>query len=97
MRIDPKVRGLELTAEQLQQMKKSPLVELSEACNNGACNAWAILRSLGQALEQEKVHSLKEDLNVKIIIGQVSYLLGESAGPTVETLQAWNKARKETV
>lgn len=95
MRIDPKVRGLELTAEQLQQMKKSPLVELAEHCDMGACNPIAILLSLGKALENEKPASIKDNLDVKIIIGHVSYLLGESAGPNPDTLQQWFNLRKE--
>jgi len=72
----------------------SKLKELASACHNGACNPSGIIRVLGEAIRGEPPGRLSENVELKIIIGQLSYLLGESAGPTAETIEAYEEANK---
>lgn len=66
------------------------LKELADACNNGACNTLALLRSLGEAVGELQQHEVKDHPAVKCILGQVSFLAGESIGPTTEVLDDYN-------
>ena len=72
----------------------SKLTELAHACNNGACNIVGILRSLGEAVPEIPAGAARDSIESKIIVGQVSYLLGESAGPTSETIEAYSNKGK---
>lgn len=67
------------------------LTELAAACNNGACNLSGILRSLGTAVLAGELqpHQYQDSLELKIIIGQVSYLLGEGPGPSMGALEQY--------
>lgn len=64
---------------------KELLEELAEHCYIGACNPRGILRSLAEALAEypEGFGSVE----YKIVLGQLSYLCGESLGPTMEALK----------
>ncbi len=63
------------------------LHRLAAACHNGACNPHGIIRSLGEAINEVPPGQCRQSTDLKIIIGQLSYLLGESAGPTEQTIQ----------
>lgn len=70
------------------------LQALAHACNSGACNPAGLINSLPEAVREISPFEVKTHPAVKCIIGQISYLLGQSTGPTVEALeecQAWLK------
>lgn len=69
------------------------LTELSDACLNGACNMGAIIRSFGRVIDELRSDEVKHHPAVKIILGQLSFLCGESLGPTSEALQAFESWR----
>jgi hypothetical protein len=66
--------------------KAPELARLAEACHNGACNAFALVRAFGQAIGELPTHEAREHPAVKLCLGQLSYLCGESLGPTFEAL-----------
>lgn len=68
-------------------MSTPKLHELAVACHNGACNPRAILVDLGKRIVEDSVASIHDNLDIKYIIGQVSFLLGESLGPTEKTVR----------
>jgi hypothetical protein len=51
---------------------------LARACWNGACNPLGIIRSLAEAIGEIPPGHFKESLDLKIILGQLSFLVGES-------------------
>ena len=77
------------------------LIDLARHCHNGACNVYALIQDLSNLVHPEiwtdwqldyedsfsKV--LQRSLSVKMIVGQISFLLGESLGPSEEVLKAW--------
>lgn len=71
------------------------LASLAEACHNGACNSYALARSLAEALaELGPGPATTEHPAYKIVLGQLSYLAGESCGPSPQALEeyeAWAK------
>jgi hypothetical protein len=69
------------------------LTSLADHCLNGACNPLAIINGLARGCDGLNQPQIRESLAVKIIVGQLSYLLGESLGPTSETIQAYQDAR----
>lgn len=69
------------------------LTELADACLNGACNTGAIIRSAGRAVDELRSDEVKHHPAIKIILGQVSFLVGESLGPTTEALHAFEQWR----
>ena len=88
-------------------MNKDKLHDLAHHCNNGACNVQGLLRGLALALFPDtqalgSIHQecadgkAKDSVALKIILGQLSFLIGESLGPTSEALDAWNKLNQET-
>lgn len=71
------------------------LIELADACHSGACNIRGITRSLGLAVAQVPPHiNLRDCPPLKIILGQLSYLAGDSAGPSFEALEEWRLFRE---
>ncbi len=60
---------------------------LAIACNSGACNPHGIIRSLGEAIHEVPPGKCRDSVDLKIIVGQLSYLLGESAGPSFEAIE----------
>ena len=78
------------------------LQDLMLACHNGACNTYALINALSKAMSEElKPHEVRDSLDVKYIIGHISYLIGESLGPSQEPmdyafqLQQTEKLRSE--
>jgi len=85
-----------LTAEDLAEFtppSKAPqLLKLAEACQTGACNVYALLRALGAATEEVSAVEASSHPAIKVCLGQLSFLCGESFGPTVEAChnyEAW--------
>ena len=75
----------------MTQMQK-----LAQACVDGACNIRGIVRSMGEAIQEIPFGQPgNSGIELKMVIGQVSYLLGESAGPTQKALEAWNELHQE--
>lgn len=71
------------------------LTALADACIVGACNPGAVLRSLATAIDELEFHEIKTHPAVKVVIGQVGYLLGEVSGPSASAwndYRAWRKA-----
>lgn len=67
------------------------LTELADACNAGACNTGALIRAFGKAAEEITHGQAREIPAVKVILGHLSYLVGESIGPSSEALQAYEQ------
>ncbi len=65
----------------------SKLRELAEACHNGACNPHGIINALPDAMKEIPFGRARESVELKIILGQLSFLVGESLGPSMEALQ----------
>jgi hypothetical protein len=73
-------------------MKPTPkLDDLADACWNGACNTGALLRSLGEAAHELDFGQATKHPAVPIILGQLSYLIGESAGPSEKAIDIWKQ------
>lgn len=64
------------------------LAELAEGCNHGMSNSYALIRCLGEAVGELGPGQVREHPAVKCIVGHLSYLIGESLGPTSEALEA---------
>ncbi len=82
--------------------KKSLLRELAEACNNGACNTYALIIAFGQAIKEGWESDMlprqaKDSVEIKVILGQLSYLVGESCGPSFDALEKFNETMSERV
>ena len=58
---------------------------LAQACWQGACNPHAIIRSLAENIAEISPGRCRESLDLKIILGQLSFLVGESLGPQEDT------------
>lgn len=75
-----------------QSQSSTPkLDELAKACFNGACNPYALIKSLGEAIGELQPFEIKSNTKVKIIVGQISFLLGESLGPTETTIAQYKQ------
>ena len=66
-------------------MNTPDLHRLAQACWQGACNPHGIIRSLGENIGEIPPGKCRESLDLKIILGQLSFLVGESLGPREET------------
>lgn len=71
--------------------EKSKLADLAKHANNGASNVHALILQLAEAVKEVDDHyqsicgylpDLKRCDEVKIVIGQISFLIGESLGPS---------------
>lgn len=67
----------------------SNLQLLAQGCANGACNPHGIINSLAVAIKDVPFGRCAESVELRMIIGQLSYLVGESAGPTEETVRQY--------
>jgi hypothetical protein len=67
------------------------LHRLAQACWQGACNPHGIIRSLSEAIGEIPPGRCRESLDLKIILGQLSFLVGESLGPREETCAQFSK------
>lgn len=66
------------------------LKALADACLDGACNPSGIINSLALAVRELQPAQVSRHPAIKIIIGQLSYLAGESAGPTADAIAQYN-------
>lgn len=70
-------------------MNHPKIIELAEACNNGACNPLALLKSLTNLMDE------RDDIqnpSVPIILSHIEFLLGNGYGPVAafqETDHDW--------
>lgn len=69
------------------------LTQLAEGCVHGACNVGALLICLGEDLREIPFAERGKHPAVKYIVGHVSYLLGESLGPTTKAVQDYEEWR----
>jgi len=67
------------------------LHELAIVCWNGACNPAGIIRGLAECIGEVPAGQYRQSVDLKIIVGQLSFLLGESLGPSVEVGEAFTK------
>ncbi len=67
------------------------LDQLSRACFNGACNLIALVGDFETALTELTGDERLKHPAVKIIVGQFSFLCGESLGPTEEALAEYRE------
>ena len=72
------------------------LTELADHCLTGACNSYALITSFGERIAELKTHEVKDHPAVKVILGQLTSLCGESIGATHEAYQAYQVWRKTT-
>ncbi len=66
--------------------KQNALTALADGCYNGACNVHGIINSLPAAMLCIAPGMARESADLKVIIGQITYLLGESCGPTAQAI-----------
>jgi hypothetical protein len=71
----------------------SKLSELADACYNGACNPQGIINSLSEAIKEIAPGRCRDSAELKVIVGQISFLLGESLGPTEQALNAYRELK----
>lgn len=70
------------------------LATLADACNNGACDPYSLIGSLAEAALEIGPSEFRSHPAVKVILGKVTCLIGESLGPTTEAqyeYEAWRK------
>jgi hypothetical protein len=65
------------------------LSALADGCMRGACNPGALIRAFGRAIDELPPVEVAEHPAVKVILGQISYLAGESLGPSIAALDAY--------
>jgi len=73
--------------------KAPQLTALADACNDGACNLPALIRSFGAAIEDVPIRQVGDHPAVKCILGHLSFLCGESVGPSSQAWQAYKEWR----
>ena len=73
------------------------LAELAEACMTGACNSYALIRHLGESVNELQFGEVRGHPAIKVVLGQISYLCGESLGPSSEAIQAWEEWNKAQI
>ena len=66
------------------------LIRLADACNSGAPNMGALLRSLSKAAEEIPHSCHREHPAIKCILGHLSYLCNESLGPSAEAMNEYD-------
>ena len=80
-----------LTPEEIQKFTPPSwcpkLADLADHCNTGAGNVFALLKRLGERFRDLQSTEVREHPAIAVIIGQISYLLGESPGPTCVALE----------
>lgn len=73
----------------MKQASEMPgLTSLADACLHGACNVSGIAISFGECIAEAGPEKTSHPA-VKIVVGQLSFLLGESLGPREETIEAF--------
>jgi hypothetical protein len=76
-------------------MNTPNLHSLAQACWQGACNPHGIIRSLGECVGEIPPGKCRESLDLKIIVGQLSFLVGESFGPLEETCARFREGEEQ--
>jgi hypothetical protein len=66
-----------------------PLKELADAAWNGAVNPLALIHNLSKGIEGMSQDQVRSSPEVKIVLGQLAYLLGEGPGPSQEAVDAY--------
>lgn len=82
-----------LSNDQERQNAALVLTQLAQVCHNGACNPLAIINSLASGIQGMRQDEVRKSVQVKYIIGQLSFLLGESIGPSEATFEAYVKTQ----
>lgn len=72
-------------------MNTPELHRLAVHCYNGACNLRAITRELSAVIGEVPPGEEKQSVDLKIVIGQLSFLVGESLGPSMESLEQFRE------
>ena len=68
---------------------------LAKACWQGACNPHGIIRSLGDCIDEIPPGKCRESLDLKIILGQLTFLVGDSLGPREETCARFSEGEEQ--
>jgi len=71
-------------------MDTPKLHKLAVACKYGAHNPHGIIRSLSEAIKEVPHGKCSESAALKMIIGQLSFLLGENLGPSEQPIKLSN-------
>ncbi len=74
----------------MTRSKDENLHNLAQACWRGASNPHGIIRSLAEAIGEIPPGKCRDSLDLKIILGQLSFLVGETLGPREETCAAFS-------
>ena len=72
-------------------MNSPKLHKLAVHCYDGACNLRAIVRELAAVIGELPPGEEKQSVDLRIVLGQCSFLVGESLGPTMETLEEFEE------
>jgi len=72
-------------------MNTPELHKLAVHCYDGACNLRAIARELAAVIGEVRPGEEKQSVDLKMVLGQCSFLVGESLGPTMETLEEFEE------
>jgi hypothetical protein len=75
-------------------MNTPELHKLALACSQGASNVRAIVRELSSVLDEIPRGQYRDSLDLKIVIGQLSYLVGDSLGPNATTIKHFRQQFK---
>ena len=70
---------------------KPSLHEIALACHNGASNHVGLLNSLADVLKETPTDLWRGNLDLKYVIGHISFLLGESLGPSEATVRKFSE------
>ena len=62
------------------------LKKLAIESYNGACNVKALIDRLSEATKEMGQHEIRASDEVKVIVGQISFLIGESLGPSDDAM-----------
>jgi len=74
----------------MKHPSKTPkLAELARHCDQGACNVGALLKALSEAVAELEPFEAQHHPAIKIILAQLSFLCGESSGPSVRACQEY--------
>ena len=71
------------------------LRELALACQAGACNPHGLIRSLGEAISEVPFGQARNSVELKYVLGHLSFLVGESLGPSTEVCEALERSTKQ--
>ena len=66
-------------------------MRLGEACLTGACNPIALTLKLADCVKESRENT--RTAAFKIVLGQISFLLGESIGPSMDAFDQYDKER----